>query len=76
MASLQWQAAEPQITKAEKNGLESVIGHLEVLDAFYEVFARNMRDLGTPVYSKSFFGNILEHSSTPRAFLLSTMRRE
>ena len=37
------------------------IGREENLDEFYEVFARNMRDLGTPVYAKSFFLNILEH---------------
>jgi len=32
---------------------------VEELDAFYEVFSTNMRDLGTPVYSKVFFKNIL-----------------
>jgi FemAB-related protein (PEP-CTERM system-associated) len=60
----QWRAfngkLRNQIRKAEKNGLQSVIGDVKLLDAFYEVFARNMRDLGTPVYSKSFFRNILE----------------
>jgi FemAB-related protein (PEP-CTERM system-associated) len=60
----QWRAfngkLRNQIRKAEKNGLQSVIGHLEVLDPFYEVFARNMRDLGTPVYAKSFFRNIMK----------------
>jgi FemAB-related protein (PEP-CTERM system-associated) len=35
-------------------------GEIELLDEFYAVFARNMRDLGTPVYSKAFFGNILD----------------
>jgi FemAB-related protein (PEP-CTERM system-associated) len=49
-----------QIRKAQKSGLQFVAGHLELLDGFYEVFARNMRDLGTPVYAKSFFYNILE----------------
>lgn len=49
-----------QIRKAEKSGLQCVSGHLELLDGFYEVFCRNMRDLGTPVYGKSFFRNILE----------------
>jgi FemAB-related protein (PEP-CTERM system-associated) len=60
----QWRAfngkLRNQIRKAEKNGLQSTIGHLELLDGFYAVFARNMRDLGTPVYAKSFFRNILE----------------
>jgi FemAB-related protein (PEP-CTERM system-associated) len=60
----QWQAFDAklrnQIRKAEKNGLTSGSGHLEFLDGFYQVFARNMRDLGTPVYSKDFFRNILQ----------------
>jgi serine/alanine adding enzyme len=49
-----------QIRKAEKSGLTASSGHLELLDGFYEVFCRNMRDLGTPVYGRSFFQNILE----------------
>lgn len=32
----------------------------DVLDAFYDVFAINMRDLGTPVYSRRLFGTIIE----------------
>jgi len=49
-----------QVRKAQKSGLQFKRGHLELLDGFYEVFARNMRDLGTPVYSKQFFRNVLE----------------
>ncbi|MCI0400695.1 MAG: FemAB family PEP-CTERM system-associated protein [Gammaproteobacteria bacterium] len=60
----QWQAFSPklrnQVRKAERGGLRSVIGHLELLDGFYQVFTRNMRDLGTPVYAKSFFRSVLE----------------
>ena len=60
----QWKAFNAklrnQIRKAEKSGLQFVIGHLDLLDGFYEVFARNMRDLGTPVYGKEFFYNVLE----------------
>ena len=60
----QWRAFNAklrnQIRKAEKSGLQFAVGHLELLDGFYAVFARNMRDLGTPVYGKSFFRNILE----------------
>jgi FemAB-related protein (PEP-CTERM system-associated) len=48
-----------QVRKAEKFSLRAVSGHLELLDGFYEVFCRNMRDLGTPVYSKDFFHNAL-----------------
>jgi serine/alanine adding enzyme len=48
-----------QVQKPRKEGLTSVIGREDQLDAFYEVFAANMRDLGTPVYPKTFFRNIL-----------------
>src|SRR6186713_146099 len=41
-----------QIRKAEKSGLTVERGGDELVDDFYKVFARNMRDLGTPVYSR------------------------
>jgi FemAB-related protein (PEP-CTERM system-associated) len=60
----QWKAFDPklrnQIRKAQKSGLRFRHGRLDLLDDFYEVFARNMRDLGTPVYAKRFFENILK----------------
>ena len=49
-----------QIRKAEKSGLTAQQGKGELLDAFYKVFCRNMRDLGTPVFGKKFFENILK----------------
>ncbi|MBI5643625.1 MAG: FemAB family PEP-CTERM system-associated protein [Deltaproteobacteria bacterium] len=49
-----------QIKRPEKEGMRSVIGKGNELENFYSVFARNMRDLGTPVYSKGFFKNILD----------------
>lgn len=48
-----------QVKKADRYSLEAKFGGLELLDDFYQVFSRNMRDLGTPVYSKAFFKNIL-----------------
>ena len=48
-----------QIRKAQKSGLRFAVGQYELLDGFYDVFARNMRDLGTPVYAKNFFQRIL-----------------
>lgn len=60
----QWKSLDAkvrnQVRKSEKSGLKSIVGHIELLDGFYEVFCRNMRDLGTPVYRKNFFRNILE----------------
>jgi FemAB-related protein (PEP-CTERM system-associated) len=43
-----------QIRRPEKEGVAVQFGP-EQLDAFYTVFARNMRDLGTPVMPRSFF---------------------
>jgi serine/alanine adding enzyme len=61
---VQWKRLDPkvrnQVRKAEKSGLTSVSGQVELLDGFYDVFSRNMRDLGTPVYDRTFFGNMLE----------------
>jgi len=48
-----------QVRKAEKSGIEAVVGDSALLGDFYHVFAHNMRDLGTPVHSLAFFENIL-----------------
>jgi FemAB-related protein (PEP-CTERM system-associated) len=48
-----------QVRKAEKSGLTAIQGGPELAGEFYEVFARNMRDLGTPVYSRRFFEKVL-----------------
>lgn len=50
-----------QVRKAEKLGLEVDWGTLDLLDDFYHVFSRNMRDLGTPVYGRALFAAILRH---------------
>lgn len=49
-----------QVKVPQKAGMTCRIGRAEELDAFYAVFSRNMRDLGTPVYPKRFFGTIME----------------
>lgn len=48
-----------QIRKAQKSGLTIDVGGLELVRDFYAVFARNMRDLGTPVYARRFFEEVL-----------------
>lgn len=48
-----------QVRKAEKSGLTVEFGGAEKLDGFYDVFAINMRDLGSPVHAKRFFQAIL-----------------
>lgn len=47
-----------QIRRPEKEGVTVAFG-ADQLDAFYRVFARHMRDLGTPVQSRSFFQSVL-----------------
>lgn len=49
-----------QIRRPQREQPEVRSGGVEYLNDFYVVFARNMRDLGTPVYSKSFFEYILQ----------------
>ncbi|MCL6583814.1 MAG: FemAB family PEP-CTERM system-associated protein [bacterium] len=44
-----------QIRKAERQDLLVCQGREDELDSFYQVFSRNMRDLGTPVQGKEFF---------------------
>lgn len=48
-----------QVRKAEKSGLRADAPEGGTLAAFYEVFSQNMRDLGTPVYSRRFFDEVL-----------------
>jgi FemAB-related protein (PEP-CTERM system-associated) len=58
-----WQAIDRkirnQVRKAQKEGLSVQSGGRELVDAFYPVFAHNMRDLGTPVYSRRLFDETL-----------------
>jgi serine/alanine adding enzyme len=48
-----------KVRRVQQETLTARIGRLEELDAFYDVFAVNMRDLGTPVYSKRFMQTVL-----------------
>lgn len=48
-----------QVRKAEKSGLSVEIGGLEHIDDFYRVYAQNMRDLGTPVYARRLFAEVM-----------------
>ncbi len=48
-----------RVRKGEKSGLTVVWGGAELLAGFYDVFAANMRDLGSPVHSRAFFAEML-----------------
>ena len=63
-----------QVRRGEKEGMRVQVGGLEMLDDFYRVFSRNMRDLGTPVYRKEFFAAIL--STFPKVATIAVVRYE
>jgi FemAB-related protein (PEP-CTERM system-associated) len=62
-ADSQWTALDRkvrnQVRKGEKSHLTSITGGAELVPAFYQVFAHNMRDLGTPVFSRRLFEEVL-----------------
>lgn len=60
-----WEAFTPkvrnQIRKGERGGLGVEGGGRELLEAFHAVYARTMRDLGSPSHSRRFFRLVAEH---------------
>ena len=48
-----------QVKRADRAGPEVTLGGADLLDDFYPVFATTMRDLGTPVYPRRFFADLL-----------------
>ena len=58
-----WNALSPkvrnQVRKGQKSGQEVVWGGEDRLEDFYRVFSINMRDLGTPVFSRELFRSIV-----------------
>lgn len=62
-----------QIRRAMKQGMETRFGP-DQLNAFYGVFARNMRDLGTPVLPRRFFEQLVE--TFPRLVIFAVVRHQ
>jgi FemAB-related protein (PEP-CTERM system-associated) len=74
-----WEKIGPKVRnlvrKAEKAGLTAREGKGERdLSEFYAIFAENMRDLGTPVYSRRFFEEVL--GTFPESTRLSIVESE
>ena len=61
-----------QIRKSMKSGLEVSWHGREGLDGFYDAFATNMRDLGSPVHSRKFFATILSEFPDSARLILVT----
>lgn len=63
-----WQAfpskLRSQIRRAGKEGMTSQVGGVELLEPFYQVFGRCMRDLGTPVYGRPWFEEMFREFPT------------
>jgi serine/alanine adding enzyme len=62
-AATLWQRADKavrnQVRKAEREGITIEAGGMDLLPAFYDVFAARMRDLGSPVHSRRFLGTVV-----------------
>lgn len=48
-----------QVKKPVRDGLTAKLGTHELIDDFYQVFAENMRDLGSPVHSRQWIEAIV-----------------
>jgi serine/alanine adding enzyme len=50
-----------KIRQGQKHNLRAQWGGLDAVPIFYQIFATNMRNLGTPVYSRQFFEIQMRH---------------
>ena len=60
-----------QVRRPMKEGMTTEFG-AHLVEEFYRVFARNMRDLGTPVLPRSLFTNIAQ--AFPEQMILAVVR--
>jgi FemAB-related protein (PEP-CTERM system-associated) len=61
------------IRQGMKAGLESKIGGKEFMEEFYDLYARNLKNHGTPVFSYNFFKDIMD--IFPDTFILSVWKK-
>jgi len=59
-----------RVRRAEKAGLEVEFAGAGHLPVFYDIWTRNMRDLGSPAHSLGFFREVLERFGDQTEFLL------
>lgn len=48
-----------EIRRGYKHGLSTTFGGAELVGAFYELLSESWRDLGTPIYARSFFDRLV-----------------
>lgn len=61
------------IRQGMKAGLESKTGGKEFMEEFYDLYARNLKNHGTPVFSYDFFKGIMD--IFPDTFILSVWKK-
>jgi FemAB-related protein (PEP-CTERM system-associated) len=64
-----------QLKKVDSQPFEITWGSIDHLPDFYGVFAQNMRDLGTPVFSKQLFHSILAEFSDRAEICVVRLRK-
>lgn len=65
-----------QVKRADREQSSVCVGGEQLIDAFYDVFAENMRDLGTPVYPRKFFRELMHRFPTECRILVVTSNDE
>lgn len=64
------------VRKGQKLEMDYRRGAEELLETFYTIYARNLRDLGTPCYPKRFFAALLRRFPGKAAIHLATLPPE
>jgi serine/alanine adding enzyme len=64
-----------KLRKAERSGAEFSVNAANGFEDFYRVFSLNMRNLGTPVYSRAFFENVLRSKQDASILLVHRQGR-
>jgi serine/alanine adding enzyme len=65
-----------QVRRPEREGATTRVGGRDLVDAFYAVFSRNMRDLGTPVYSREWFSTLCDRFKDQVAVVVVFLGKE
>lgn len=66
-----------QVRKAEKNGLTAELASgPAAIDAFYDVYSRNMRRLGSPPHSRAWFDAMERHYGAGGDMFIMLVRHE
>jgi serine/alanine adding enzyme len=75
-----WRGLPPEVRnqtrKAAKSGLTTRTGGMELLRVFHRVYARNMRDLGSPTQGLAYFRHILEEFADAACVMVAERSEE